>query len=130
MGYAVAFESGVKNVFGQIAAWLSPDAERLHDDALREVVEPHLAWLMHKRAKHLTPDSSGTSSPERWARELDDFVNRTFFWPPPEPVRGYGKSSRSDIAYRVDRIVTRAQNQESERAHLPATSRFGSGWAG
>jgi len=119
-----AIAKSIREAFGEVAALLFGSAtftpRPALDDEVLALVEPHLAVLVHKRAKLGAAD-------ERWMRELDEFVRRTFFWPEPAASEAFGCGDRRRIAETVDRIVARTQTTAA--AALPATSRFDSSWA-
>lgn len=119
-----AISRGIREAFGEVAALLFGSAtfspRPAIDDDVHELVEPHLAILTHKRARYV---------PERWNRELDDFVRRTFFWPEPAATEAFGRLDRHQIAALVDRIVAEAQDRQAQAATMPQTSRFDSSWA-
>ncbi len=118
----------IRDAFGEVAALLFGSvtftSRGAVDHDVFALVEPHLAILVHKRAKLLARGAG-----ERWAKELDDFVRRTFFWPEPAATESFGRLDRRRLAAIVDGIVAQAQTREAARATLPATSRFDSAWA-
>lgn len=123
--YATASLSrSVRVAFGEVAALLFGSATfSPHPSVEREVCElvtPHLAILVHKRAKFAS---------ERWAKELGDFVQRTFFWPEPAATETFGRMNRRELAAMVDRIVLAEQERVATAKALPQTSRFDSSWA-
>lgn len=92
-------------------------------------IEPHLAFLMHKRGKFLHPGPGGTKRFDRWANEIDDFVRRSS-WPASVAGEIRSVSGRRHLAELIDRVVGERQGQlEAESANLPLTSRFNSHWA-
>src|ERR1700733_11707941 len=97
----------IREAFGEAASLLFGSApfapQATIDLEIYGLVEPHLAILVHRHAKF---------SAERWAKEVDDFVGRTFFWPEPAATETYGRLGRRKIAQMVDRIVT----EERQRA--------------
>jgi hypothetical protein len=110
----------IRDTIGEVAALLFGSAPFApHPSVEQEVqtlVAPHLAILIHKRRKFAA---------ERWAKEIDDFVGRVFFWPASAvPL------DRVQISALVDRIVADAQDKaDTTVSMLPATSRFDSSWA-
>ncbi|MBV9990374.1 MAG: hypothetical protein JOZ72_03695 [Alphaproteobacteria bacterium] len=123
--YATAAVSrGIREAFGEVAALLFGSAtfspRPAVESDVHELVEPHLAILVHKRSRY---------APERWAGELDGFVRRTFFWPEPAVTEAFGRLDRHQLATLVDRIVANEQDRQAEAAALPQTSRFDSSWA-
>jgi hypothetical protein len=114
------FARTIRDAIGEVAALLfgsTPFAP--HPSVEQEVqalVAPHLAILIHKRRKFAA---------ERWAKEIDEFVGRIFFWP-----ASVVPLERSQLAALVDRIVAQAQEAADTTASmLPQTSRFDSSWA-
>jgi hypothetical protein len=119
----------IRDAFGEVAALLFGSAtftpRPAVDDEVFALVEPHLAILIHKRAKALSSGAHG-----RWAQELDDFVRRTFFWPEPAATEAFGQMDRRELARMVDRVVAAEQaHGEAVAAAMPQTSRFDSSWA-
>lgn len=122
-----ALARSIREAFGEVAALLFGSAtfspRAAVDQEVLALVEPHLAILSHKRVKF-------AADAERWARELDAFVSRTFFWPVPAQTETHGKLDRGRLAAMVDRIVAEEQARMAAlAAALPATSRFDSHWA-
>jgi hypothetical protein len=112
----------IREAFGEVAALLFGSAtfspRPAVDQEVLALVEPHLAILSHKRAKFAA---------ERWTRELDAFVSRTFFWPVPAQTETFVKMDRGQLAAMVDRIVVEEQARMAAlAATLPTTSRFDS----
>jgi hypothetical protein len=98
---------------------------------LRELAAPHMAVLIHKRAKvsanpHILED-------ERWFGELSDFVTR-IIWQHVQASEALAGRSKNCVAELLDGIVATEQRSTHEEALadiLPRASRFeGSGWAG
>jgi hypothetical protein len=119
-----AISRSVREAFGEVAALLFGSAT-FHprpavDEEVHALVAPHLAILVHKHAKFAS---------ERWARELDDFVRRTFLWPEPAATETFGRMDRAALAAMVDRLVVQEQARAATAQTLPQTSRFDSSWA-
>jgi hypothetical protein len=116
------FTRSVREAFGEVAALLFGSAtfgpHPAIDREIYELVAPHLAILIHKRARFAS---------ERWSKELHDFVQRTFFWPEPAATETFGKLDRGALAAMVERIVIAEQARTA--AALPQTRRFDSSWA-
>ena len=100
----------------------------LHGE-LRELAAPHLAVLVHKRAKvSATP---GVLEDERWFGELSDFVSR-MLWPHIQASEALAGRSKNCVAELLDEIVAAEQRTMAELALadvLPRTSRFDTSWA-
>ena len=97
---------------------------------MREMVEPHLAILAHKRARFLSEDINGAVRNERWTEELDGFIEGSFFWPASASGEALDKVGRRHLVKLVDRIVADEQRKNvAANAAFPATSRFDSYWA-
>ena len=79
----------IREAFGEVASLLFGSApfapQATIDLEIYGLVEPHLAILVHRHAKF---------SAERWAKEVDDFVGRTFFWPEPAATETFGRLDR------------------------------------
>jgi hypothetical protein len=109
---------GIAEAFAEIVALLF-GARGAIDAEIRAAVEPHMAILLHKKARY---------TPQRWTKEVEDFVARTFFWPEPAATDAFGKLGRGEIARIVDRIVAEEQQRAVSPAALPATSSFDTSW--
>ncbi len=121
----------IRDAFADAVAMLFATAtlvpQRSLESEVYELVEPHLAVLVQKRRRFVGQD---TREHELWARELDAFVGRTFFWPTPAATEAFAKFNRRKIGVIVDKIVAQEQfTQDPTQAVLPQTSRFGAIWA-
>jgi hypothetical protein len=95
----------------------------LHDE-LRALAAPHLAVLVHKRAKLVE-----ALQDERWASELVEFVNR-ILWPHLAASEALGGRNQNCVAELLDEIVAAEQRAVAAVTRtVPLTSRFDSGWA-
>ncbi|HXL99978.1 MAG TPA: hypothetical protein VN932_08610 [Rhizomicrobium sp.] len=95
----------------------------LHDE-LRALAAPHLAVLVHKRAKLVA-----ALQDERWAGELVEFVNR-ILWPHLATSEALGGRNQNCVAELLDEIVAAEQRAVAAVTRtVPLTSRFDSGWA-
>jgi hypothetical protein len=99
--------------------WQSP----LHSE-LRELAAPHLAVLVHKRAKLVQ-----ALQDERWANELGDFVGR-ILWPHIASSDKLGGRDQNCVAELLDEIVAAEQRVAAQIVPVPLTSRFDAGWVG
>jgi hypothetical protein len=101
------------------ADWQSP-----LQSELRELAAPHLAVLVHKRAKLVQ-----ALRDERWAGELSDFVGR-ILWPHLSSSETLVGRSQNCVAELLDEIVAAEQNAVAAQAEaIPLTSRFDTNWA-
>ena len=101
------------------AEWQSP-----LQDELRELTTPHLAVLVHKRAKLVQ-----ALQDERWASELGDFVGR-ILWPHLSSSETLVGRSQNCVAELLDEIVAAEQHAVAAQAEaVPLTSRFDTSWA-
>ena len=121
----------IRDAFADAVAMLFATAtfapQRSLESEVYELVEPHLAILVHKRRKFFGHD---VREHELWEKEVDAFVGRTFFWPTPATTEAFAKCDRRKIDVMVDRIVANEQfKQDLAEAVLPQTSRFGASWA-
>lgn len=124
----------LSDAFVEVATMLFGSAtfepHRSFEAETREMVAPHLAILIHKRDRFLTPDVNGAVLGERWTAELNGFVERSFFWPTPLPNDAPSRMDRQHLVKLVDRIVIDEQRgTAAQGTALPQTSRFGSSWA-
>jgi hypothetical protein len=97
---------------------------------LRELAQPFMPVLVHKRAK--VSASPGTLEDERWFGELSDFVSQ-MLWQHIQASEALAGRSRNCVAELLDEIVAMEQRSMAELALadiLPRTSRFDTGWAG
>jgi hypothetical protein len=125
------FAQVIRNAFADAVAMLFATAtfepHRSLESEVYELVEPHLAIMVHKRRKFIGDDAR---EHELWAKELDAFVGRTFFWPTPAATEAFARYDRRKIGKMVDKIVAHEQfKQNLAEAVLPQTSRFGASWA-
>jgi hypothetical protein len=118
-----AFADAISTLFA--TATFAP--QRSIESEVYELVEPHLGILVHKRRKFVGDD---VRAHELWAKELDAFVGRMFFWPEPAATETFAKYDRRKICALVDKIVAHDLfKQDAVQAALPQTSRFGASWA-
>jgi hypothetical protein len=101
----------------------------LHNE-LRELSRPHMAVLVHKRAK--ISQTRGPLDDESWFGELSDFVGR-MIWPYLAENPVLAGRSKNCVAEMLDEIVAHEQQRSVTAALadiLPRTSRFDScSWA-
>jgi len=129
-----SFLQTIRGAFVEVATMLFGNAtfepQRSLDAEARELVGPHLAILVHKRCRLLTPDANGAVQNDRWAAELSGFVERCFFWPAPAANETHSRVDRRHLVKLVDRIVDEEQSRlAAQNCSLPQTSRFDSYWA-
>lgn len=96
---------------------------------VRELVAPHMAVLVHKRAK--VGATTGPVEDEQWFGELGDFVSR-MLWPYLQDSAALNGRSKNCVAELLDEIVAAEQRNVCERAMadiIPRTSRFDTSWA-
>ncbi|HTT99785.1 MAG TPA: hypothetical protein VMF58_17175 [Rhizomicrobium sp.] len=126
-GLAQVIRDAFADAIAMLFATATFEPHRSLESEVYELVEPHLAILVHKRRKYFGEDARDH---ELWAKELDAFVGRTFFWPTPAATEAFVKCDRRKIGAMVDKIVAHAQfKQDIAEAVLPQTSRFGASWA-
>jgi hypothetical protein len=126
-GLAQAIRTAFMDAVAMLFSTATFEPQRSLDAEVYELTEPHLAILIHKRRKFYADD---VKEHELWAKELDAFVGRTFFWPTPAATEAFGKFDRRRIGQIVDRIIAQEQmKQDARETQLPATSRFGASWA-
>jgi hypothetical protein len=96
---------------------------------VRELAAPHMAVLVHKRAK--VGATTGPVEDEQWFGELGDFVSR-MLWPYLQDSAALNGRSKNCVAELLDEIVAAEQRNVCERAMadiIPRTSRFDTSWA-
>jgi hypothetical protein len=126
-GLAQVIRDAFADAIAMLFATATFEPQRSLESEVYELVEPHLAILVHKRRKFVGDD---IRDHELWVKELDAFVGRTFFWPTPATTEAFAKCDRRKIAAMVDKIVAREQlKEDAARAVLPQTCRFSSSWA-
>jgi hypothetical protein len=128
---ATSLAQVIRDAFADAIAMLFATAtfapQRSLESEVYELVEPHLAILVHKRRRFMGEDPR---EHELWAKEVDAFVGRTFFWPTPAATEAFAKYDRRKIGKMVDKIVANEQfKRDVAGAVLPQTSRFGASWA-
>jgi hypothetical protein len=94
----------------------------LHSE-LRALAEPHMAVLVHKRAKLVQ-----ALQDERWASDLVDFVGR-IVWPHLNASEHLGGRDQNCVAELLDEIVAVEQRAVARVVPVPLTSRFDTSWA-
>ena len=109
----------------------APEAEPKLQCELRELAKPHMAVLVHKRAR-VTADPNSLQD-ERWFGELSDFVSR-MLWPFIESNPALEGRSKNCVAELLDEIVAAEQRSIADLQRmaladiLPRTSRFETSW--
>jgi len=96
---------------------------------VRELAAPHMAVLVHKRAK--VGATTGTIEDEQWLGELGDFVSR-MLWPYLQESSVLNGRSKNCVAELLDDIVAAEQRHFCDMAMadiMPRTSRFDNSWA-
>jgi hypothetical protein len=96
---------------------------------LRELAAPHMAVLVHKRAR--VGATTGTIEDEQWFGELGDFVSR-MLWPYLQDSTVLNGRSKNCVAELLDDIVAAEQRNVHDLAMadiIPRTSRFDTSWA-
>lgn len=96
---------------------------------LRELAAPHMAVLVHKRAR--VGSTTGPVEDEHWIGELDDFVSR-MLWPHVQNSAFLNGRSKHCVAELMDEIVAAEQRTTVDVALadiIPRTSRFDTSWA-
>lgn len=126
-GLAQVIRDAFADAISMLFATATFEPRRSLESEVYEMVEPHLAILVHKRRKFVGDDAR---EHELWTKELDAFVGRTFFWPTPAATEAFVKCDRRKIGKIVDQIVANEHfKQDVAEAVLPQTCRFSSSWA-
>jgi len=95
------------------------------EQSLRDLVEPHLAVLVHKRSK-LAADADAILS-GKWLAELGEFVERIGRF-----LETEWQADRRRILGLLDDIIAEEQHRQADAASaecIPATGRFDMRWA-
>ena len=114
----------VRRLLGKGIA-LEPSERGFVREEVLTLVVPHLAVLVHKRAKIGNHDGAGTADKTRWTAGLSQFADR---W----PHLAANAVERSKLVAELDRIVAAEQKRLADAARAPAvpvTSRFDTSWA-
>ena len=102
--------------------------KRLEQD-VRELVDPCLPLLTHKRSKLAAPEEDGTAGARRWYTELEFYVDRILL-----PMLGVRhEDDRAHVLALVDAMVAAGQARaaaEALRTPPVITWRVDTGWAG
>ncbi|HEY1632263.1 MAG TPA: hypothetical protein VGF56_13180 [Rhizomicrobium sp.] len=117
------FRVAVKEVWRLLRQGIEMPTEwqpALHDE-LRALAAPHMAVLVHKRAKLALED-------ERWVADLREFVGR-IVWPHLNGSEHLGGRNQSCVAELLDDIVAVEQRAAARVVAVPLTSRFDTSWA-
>ena len=118
----------IRQVVGFLVQGIEFEADgwRTFEAEMKELIAPHMAVLVHRRAKLLDG-----ASRERWSDELDNFM-RTSLWPLLGDDRDYAERNRTFVTLMLDVAIAEEQRKASV-AHaeiIPQVSRFGAAWAG
>jgi hypothetical protein len=90
---------------------------------VRTHAQPHMAILVHKRAKASAGGEVGALAGQQWLAELDRFADR---W----SHLAAGDAERARLVALLDQIVAEEQQRlASQSAAIPVTSRFDTSWA-
>jgi len=99
-----------------------PDSKPLLSE-VHELAQPHLAILVHKRAKIISGKSAHAMSEERWAAELYRFADRWSHLTTSESERGR-------LIEALDQVIEDEQRRlAAQSSTIPVTSRFDTSWA-
>jgi hypothetical protein len=109
----------VQGIDFEVDGWRAFEAE------MRELIQPHMAVLVHRRAKLL--DGSDGS---RWSAELDTFL-RNSLMPLLGDERDYAERNRAFVSLMLDVAIAEEQRRsyESRVAELPFARGFDASWA-
>jgi hypothetical protein len=119
---------GLVEAVASFFGFLDPHAsETGWENDLRELAAPHMAVLIHKRARLLGADLNGNTDPMRWAKELGDFIDGRIW----QYLDAVGQSmGRAKTFQRLDDLIAReAAALAAVRQQTPLTSRFDASWA-
>ena len=118
----------IRQVVGFLVQGMEFEAEgwRAFEGEMRELIAPHMAVLMHRRAK-LLDGSDGA----RWADELDGFMRKSL-WPLLGDDRDYADRNRTFVTLMLDVAIAEEQRRTRslQSAALPFVRSFDAAWAG
>ena len=92
---------------------------------IRELAEPHMAILVHKRARACAESGADVRCDKRWAEELERHAS---YWAGSNHIQG----AIATIAALLDTVVAEEQRRLAEASQMeamPVTSRFDTSWA-
>jgi len=127
----VGWGHGFADVAAAVRGFLTLRADagaRLERD-VRELVQPCLPLLMHKRSKLAGPKDDGTACAQRWYGELESYVDRILS----PMLRVRREEDRAHVLALVDTMVAAEQAKaaaEALRTPPAVTWRVDTGWAG
>ncbi|MBV9542307.1 MAG: hypothetical protein JO167_13675 [Alphaproteobacteria bacterium] len=109
----------VQGIDFEAAGW------RAFETEMRELIQPHMAVLVHRRAKLL--DGSDGS---RWSAELDAFL-RDGLMPLLGDERDYAERNRAFVSLMLDVAIAEEQRRtyEQRTTELPFARSFDASWA-
>ncbi|HEY8950900.1 MAG TPA: hypothetical protein VIM56_18595 [Rhizomicrobium sp.] len=123
------FGAALKEVWTLLKQGIEFSIEPKLQSEVRELAAPHMAVLVHKRAK--VGATRGPVEDEQWFGELGDFVSR-MLWPYLQQSPTLNGRSKNCVAELLDEIVAAEQRHGHDLAMadiIPRTSRFDTSWA-
>lgn len=121
--------AALKEVWRLLKQGIEFSVEPKLQSEVRELAAPHMAVLVHKRAK--VGATTGPIEDEQWLGELGDFVSR-MLWPYLQESPVLNGRSKNCVAELLDEIVAAEQRNNHDLAMadiIPRTSRFDTSWA-
>ena len=121
----------VLGAFKQVLGFLTQGMEfdsgdwQVFEAQMRELIQPHMAVLVHRRIK-LLDGSDGAS----WWEELDRFMDASL-WPLLGDEREYADNNRTFVTLMLDIAISEEQGRRAAARSdlLPHVARYGSAWA-
>ena len=118
----------IRQVIGFLVQGIEFEADgwRAFENEMKDLIAPHMAVLVHRRAK-LLDGSDGA----RWSDELDDFMRKSL-WPLLGDDRDYADRNRTFVTLMLDVAIAEEQRRAAvaQGDGIPQVSRFGAAWAG
>jgi hypothetical protein len=118
----------IRQAVGFLVQGMEFEAEgwRAFEAEMKELVAPHMAVLVHRRAK-LLDGSDGA----RWSDELDGFMRQNL-WPLLGDERAYADRNRTFVTLMLDVAIAEQQRIRGTMHSdtMPMVSRFDAAWAG
>ncbi|MEI9888296.1 MAG: hypothetical protein WDN08_17715 [Rhizomicrobium sp.] len=113
-----------RQVIGFLVQGIEVDGWRAFEAEVKDLVAPHMAVLVHRRAKLLDG-----ASRERWSDELESFMRQNL-WPLLGDNRDYAERNKTFVTLMLDVAIAEEQRRAPDGEGLPFVSGFDASWAG
>ncbi|HEY0300775.1 MAG TPA: hypothetical protein VGC36_05560 [Rhizomicrobium sp.] len=113
-----------RQVIGFLVQGIEVDGWRAFEAEVKELVAPHMAVLVYRRAKLLDG-----AAREGWSDELDSFMRQSL-WPLLGDNRDYAERNKTFVTLMLDVAIAEEQRRiETPRSELPFVGGFDTSWA-